>query len=334
MKKKINFIIFALILFSPLLMNCTTVIANENFENFSLTSNLIRNFQFDKFNGIELNGSSQCYGGKLKFEMLPNWEFKKENVQLRNKYQIGDKIYLYYQAALINRLNIYTNVKLSQATSKNLDQQATKFLAVHESKQKLFDLFGPSSNKYEYIICYHYDFGDDILTHNSQQNSFTGDLEMIFDIDDSPVPENLVDSQGNTHKKEFAYISISSVGVTDLNYGKMSNDMPTVTGIVPSEDKTRKLDKPKSESEEYAYKINPTLIPNSEPTIAFGEALQFQSIGSSMNPTTKDGEPIWSPEEEKSMTGARIKFNIGKISPMVYEWTSQLQYNYLRVKHK
>ena len=78
---------------------------------FSIYSNnLIKNFKFTKFNGIDLQGTSSAYGNKLKFETQPNWELTQDNIKLINSYTVGDQVYLYYQVALTNKINIYISI--------------------------------------------------------------------------------------------------------------------------------------------------------------------------------------------------------------------------------
>jgi len=336
MSKRIKTLFIILFFMSPVLFSFIPVVSAQSEESYGenivLDANLIRNFAFDKFNSINLSGSNEAYGGKLKFEMLPKWELEKDNVDLVSEYIVGDKLYLFYKVALTNKLNIYTNVKLSQATAKGLNKVDDELLVYQQWNRPWWAITDAGFEQpRQYITFQHYDFGD-ILTHNSLQNTFGGNLEMTFDIDDTPVPETLTDSEGNAHAQEFAYISLSSVGVNNIEHGDMSSSMPHVQGISVSEEQIERCAVSQADTNSKQWNAVPELG-DPKLSVSFGEGLQFQSEGSNMNPTAKNGDPIWNPKEEKSMSDGRIKFNIGRISPMVYQWNTRLDYTYWNIHY-
>ena len=296
-------------------------------ETVLLSSNIIRNFKFESFNDILLNDSNQAYGGKLKFEMQPAWELKKENVELISKYTIGDKIYMYYKVGLTNKVNIYTNVKLNDCAERGLQTKTSTYDALTQTYYGSLDPFhvapwySRSNIKFE-----HYDFGN-IKTWNSQVNNFGGNLKMSFDIDQTPLPATLTDSEGNVQTKEFSYIAVSSAGVISNTHGKMSDDMPEIIGLQPSEYKTDDLSLP-AEQGDINQNYDPNILLNvmEDPINSFDEGIQYQTVGSSLNPRTKEGQPIWSAKDETSMQNCSISYNVGRISPVVFEWGGTLEY--------
>jgi len=306
---------------------------NLDDENIYITGgDIIKNFRFESFDGFACSegGTTTEYGDRLKLESGSVWKASKDDVDLQYAHQVEETVYLYYKVSMSNKINIYTNVKLDQASEKPLRASTEEFLA---GKYAHYGLFGDFFYGWESNLKWtHYDFGD-IRHHNYQNNYFSGDIVMSFDIASSPLPEIFQDAEGKDVIKEFDYIAISSVFVGTQSVGKLSNDMPTIVGLTPAEYDTSRNTVSGGETEgttngfDYKWNPDPQLKVSSTPSNTFDSGIQPQSSGSSLNPTTKSGSPIWDArDKESSMTNCKFTYNLGSISPLVSEYSATLTY--------
>ncbi len=289
-------------------------------------TDILKNFKFESIDGEPIINDG-AFNNKLRFDTQSSWILYPEDVNYLYSFEDGDSTKLKYRVTLRNKINIYTNVKISQMSQKmqHIDEQ---FLGV---KYKHYALGGITSDQWTaYIEWSHWDFGD-IRNWNDQNNVFSGRIVMSFDIDDNPIP----DTFGAHTETEYAYIAVSEAGIVTNDYGKMSNDMPTIINLSPSESKTpEKSDETFNQGQtaddgKYLIKINPDvkLTVISTPTESWGEAIRPDTAGSSMNPTNKDGTSIWDPQnQEKSMKDAKIHYDLGSLSPMVYRYEGKMTY--------
>jgi len=229
-----------------------------------------------------------------------------------------------------NKINIYTNVKLSQMSS-DITKRYGRYLGVRYIH---FNLGQRSYTTWsQYVTWEHYDFGD-IKTYNTQNNIFSGRLKMTFDIDSNPMPDTI----GDNAETEFGYITVDSAGVITSDYGKMSTDMPTIVNLSPSEEESEYNDD-FDEGTAGVEAVNLDIEPNARifvwegPSESFDGGIQPETGGSSLDPTNKDGSDIWDAEaEERSMTGVELNYDLVKLSPIVYLWKGKLDYTSHDVK--
>ncbi|MFX1239156.1 MAG: hypothetical protein ACFFAS_18545 [Promethearchaeota archaeon] len=289
---------------------------------------VIKNFRFDSFDGepLSLTGTSPGLQDKIKFEIGGQWEAHTNDISVQNIEEADDTIYMYYRIALTNKMNIFTNVDLEDAC-ENLSTTKENLLAgVYRHYQLLGDqLYGWES----YLTWEHYDFGQ-LIAHNTQNNVFEGDLVMSFDINDSPLPAFLTDSEGNTVTKEFDYIGISAVYIDNTITGKMSNDMPDISGISPREYKSEEAndffggDPGSMRAATGSYDPKPQLS-GSRLSGTFDIGYVPQSDGSSLMPTAKGGSAIWDARtREESMDNCEFRYALHSLSPVVYKYSDTL----------
>ncbi|MHA1502430.1 MAG: hypothetical protein ACTSSB_11320 [Candidatus Heimdallarchaeota archaeon] len=294
-------------------------------------NDVIKNFKFDSFDGepITTSGTVPSLGSRLNFES-GLWTTNPDDLEIITLYQVGDVVYIGYVITLTNKFNIYTNVRLDDASEKPIEKVEESFLA---GEYEHLGLFGHHLWGFESDIDWsHYDFGN-VINHNADHNKFSGDLQMSFDIDPSPLPSTLVDQDGNPANKQYDYIGVDAVYVGDVSRGTLSNDMPEVEGLTPleyqSNTENSKSGGDTSGTMYYKYTWNPNtqLSPAfRSTTVDFG--VISQSSGSSLNPTQKNGEALWDPEvREESMASCEFHYSLGSISPIVYEYSSRMTWN-------
>jgi hypothetical protein len=156
---------------------------------------------------------------------------------------------------------------------------------------------------------------------------------MNFDIDSSPLPSTLVDSNGNPAEKQFDCISVSSVYTSDTLMGHLSDEVPEIVGLTPAEyDESHYeiADRSATIPSKYLnrWHVNTTL---SDPFISTTTVsrLQFQTDGSSLNPTQKDGSTLYDPEiSEESISDCEFVVNVGALSPYISVYSNTLTYYY------
>lgn len=336
LKLKKNKLLF-FFLFSLLLIGIIGVSAGLNpFEApedaiYIKPNDLIKNFRFDTFDEsiITQSGVTAKYGDKLKFEMADSWTASKSDLEILQSYILEDTVYLQYLLTAKRKINIYTNVRLDDASQKSLSP-VTESLRVGSFEYQ--GCFGDTFYSWTSDLNWtHYDFGD-VWAYNMENNKFSGTLTMDFDIAQSPLPAIFTDSEGNSLIKNFDYISIYSAGISDQEIGKLSNTMPTLTGLTPAEYEAKKDTRTGGSAgggmEGFEYTWNPNFKIEHLTLNTFDPGIQPQTKGSSLNPTTKAGNQPWSAEDtEQSMTDAKLYYHIGSLSPYIVEYGSRLTYD-------
>lgn len=319
-------------------------------EIYVQSGDLVKNFEFETFNGLEISEGGGFANNKLKFEISPTWQFSQDDVYLQYYFTEGDIVYVYYKLQMHNTLNIYTNVRLVDACEiGSLDPIAE---ALYCGSYTIYTkvpfpgglnfgwpipgFYVPTASEQFTGYWNHYDFGN-IKEYNTQNNHFSGDLKCSFDITPNPLPTSITDGYGNDLTKDFDYISISSIVSTESTHGNLSNDLPTIIGLTPAEYDTSQEEGIEEETsgfmtttrESFVFdpNYNLTLYPN--PINSYDDGLNYPSDGTSLNPKTKEGAPIWNAQDTAtSMENASFTYNIGSISPVVLEWGAQCQWNW------
>jgi len=347
------------IIFSTFLMPVTMVLAQADDEDvgddaedeatYIQTGELIKNFKFESFRGTDISKTNSYAGTKLIFENEPTWTITKDDIELQYTNTQGDRIYFYYKVAARAKINIFTNVPISACAPK-FDKEDDKHEVLDYSRYRWKLKKGSSSSYYwkrvehdEYDMKdYYWDFGN-MYSHNANHHRYSGPVVMSFDIDDDPLPDFLTDELGNELEKEFDYIAISSIQIdpdSDVERGKLSDDNPDIQldGVdFNQETEERKgtsgYDDDKSKSSR-KYEINARY--GDEFVIqSYDEGIQPMSKGASLNPTTKNGSAIWDPEDEdKSMDDCKFTYNLGRLTPVVFEWGAKLKWNDWDIDHK
>jgi len=333
--------LFFFILFGILIFGVVGVsIGLEPFEisedTIYITPNtLIKNFDLDTFDDsvITPSGITSKYEDSLKFEQAESWTASKSDIEVLQSYLVNNTVYLQYLLTAKTKINIYTNVRLDQASQNPLIPVTEEFeVGTFEYR----GLFGDAFVHWDSFIDWtHYDFGD-VWAHNFNTNQFSGTLTMTFDIAQNPLPISFTDADGNLLVKNFDYITIYSAGIAQQSIGDLSADMPTLVGLIPSEYDTEVNKREGGTTQgdmvgfEYTWDPNPRiehLILNT-----FEPGIQAPSVGASLNPTTKDGGPTWNAKDtEQSMTDCKLYYHIGSIAPYVVEYGSRLTYDHQEI---
>ena len=300
---------------------------------YLVSNDIIKNFQFESFDGEPVSISGESFDRKLMFESQASWRINPDDISLISIYTQGDDVYIRYKVAMTSKFNMYTTVDLFQCAENNvLNKPTENFLVAHYRHS---GLVGDHMFSWKaYLDWTYYDFGN-IKQWNEQHNSFSGDLIMSFDIAQSPLP-NFQTQSGDSLTKNFDYIAVSSIGVVDNKIGKLDDSAPEIVGISPreyDEDKSilGALD-PFGTSKKFDAYYDPDieLIIHPDPLNSFDAGINPQSSGSSMNPRTKSGDPIWNPEAtQESMPDCKFIYNIGSLSPLVTEYYGTLSYRYI-----
>ena len=333
MKKKLTsirkgIIILCFILFSLNLFVFKTPSVSATADDvLVLSGDIIKNFKFESI-GSEPIVDGSAYNGKLRFEDQSVWRLTKDQVHFIGSHEDGGITYLRYKIMPTTRINIFTNVLINQM-SETFKPVTESLEAGYYKHYRLGAI--PQYDWTQYIEWEHWEFGD-IRTYNLRNNVFEGTVVMSFDINANPLPAIF----GNYAEKQFDYIAVSSAGVISATRGKMSEDMPTITGATPAEyDSGKRKDYigddiggQGTENGDFNHLFDPMtfLSIDSEPSDSFDVGIRTQLSGS-MRPTTKAGGAIWDPEDtERSMTDAKIKYNLYSLSPIVYEYKARLSW--------
>lgn len=302
--------------------------------NIYITGNdVVKNFQLDDFDGDAITN------GKLKFEEGAFWTTTPDDVELLVVYEEGNQTFLEYRVAMRNKVNIFTNVRLDDAVETDLNVVPEVIPVGYYRHIALADWGGGTRVYWDSdLTWYHYDFGD-VRSHNIANNLFSGDLRASFDINPSPLPDIFTDEQGQTITKEFDYIAVDALYVSNSTCGLLSTDLPEVVGLTPAEyDQIERndyngggkggtmtadtdTDKNYDHLWDPAISLGPTFYETIEPGIL------PMSVGASLNPTTKSGALIWDPKmRSESMTDCQFTYQLGALSPLVYQYFSTLTY--------
>lgn len=298
--------------------------------NIYITGNdVVKNFKLDSFDGDAISS------GKLMFETGAFWTTTPDDVELLAVYEEGNQAFLEYRVTMRNKINLFTNVRLGDAVETNLD-------VVHENfyvgLYRHLALDGNTRTLWKsHLTWSHYDFGD-VRSHNVANNLFSGDLKASFDINPSPLPDLFTDERGQNVTKEFDYIAIDAIYVSDSTHGKLSTDLPEIVGLTPAEyDQAERNDysgggkggtmvHPES-GKDKSFMWDPDISLGSTFYETIDPGIQPMSVGASLNPTTKSGGLIWDPKmRSESMTDCQFTYQLGALSPLVYLYFSKLTY--------
>ena len=296
--------------------------------NIYITGNdVVKNFNVD---------SSDIGGEKVKVETGAFWKITPDDFELLGVYELGNQTFLDYRVAMRNKINIFTNVDLGDATATDLNVVRENFLA---GSYRHLALNGETRVRWDsYLTWSHYDFGD-VRSHNVANNLFSGDLKCSFDINPSPLPDIFTDEQGQTITKEFDYIAVDGIYISNSTCGLLSTDLPVITGLTPAEydlaerndntgaDKEGTMIADTDDDTDYSNLWDPS-VTLSDPTYeTIDTGIRPMSVGASLNPTTKSGALIWDPKlRSESMTDCQFTYQLGALSPLVYQYSSTMSY--------
>ncbi len=339
LKKDTKTLFFIYLSFSTIFLLGITIDtrAQEDEEIFLFSGDLIKNFKFENFRGIEISP-----GGKvlnyLNFASDQIWRLNKTDVELVQTVKGTDSLFFRYFVRLTNDIFIYTSVPLSQAT-ETFDTVPGSALAYTVNRGTGLFCAGKIITVGTMTGTF-VEMGN-VVEWNTDRHAYFGDLNMSFDIQEDPLPASIVDNLGNDYTKGFQHISIASATILENEVGKLSDDIPRFDVILPAEDsltdrsgegyqESTSLEPPTGQDEierEFSINVNEritrTYIQN-----RFQDPVIPDVVGSSLNPTDKNGDPIFDPQaEQRSMQNGSINYNVGAISPLVYEWWAQLAWN-------
>lgn len=315
------------------MMTCPilAVSADEGTSDIYITSgDVIRNFKMESFNGMEITSGGTVVGldDQIKFEMGALWTTNPNDVVPVYVSQVNDIVYIRYDIPFYNSFNAYTNLDMNECTNASLD-------SIEESIQcaeyRHRGLFGDTLWMWKAFLKWNHLDIDGIRDYNAQHNIFSGDIKFSFDIDDSPLPDSLTDYNGNPITKQFDYIGIKTIFLNEGVDGLLSAETPTVVGTVPDDYVMTDPGKFKDGTQS-SYDPTPTL---NDPFISdtADMRLQYQSNGSSCNPTQKGGALLYDPEEKESSTeNCEFSVNIGSLSPLVTLYSSTLSYKFQQIE--
>ena len=335
--KKINksrkFILVVLVLFASLFISVGIV----SFSPFPVqdtsisATDFVKNFEFVSIDSEPIVNEG-AYGNKLRFDTQSAWVLYPSDVY--KVYTLEDKgtTYIRYRVNVRNRINMFTNFRLNQFSQYMYEVEDKPLAGTYRHN----GLGGSTSYRWEeYITWKRWEFGD-VRNYALNNLVFSGRVKMSFDIDPNPIP----DSIGSGTNTLFDYIAVSDAGIVTNIHGKLSQNMPTIVTISPSEYKSSDLDTISSGKESvegtaikfandgYAYKFDPDIsITDSAIINAIDGSILPDTPGSSLNPKNKDGSAIYNPENEQSMTGANLYYDINSLSPIVYEYGATLSWN-------
>ena len=340
-KRTINILSIFILLFTPFVLVSAIMFSPFLTEGdlYLKSGDIIKNFRFDTIGGKSISLGGNAWNSKLQFEAGSTWDIQKDDVEIISTIPVDDSVIYYYRISMTNKINIFTKVALNQGAENNQLKKITETYEVARYRHSGLAgdyMFGWTSD----IEWQHYDFGN-VKQWNLLNNKFSGDIVMSFDINPSPLPATITDSEGNVVSKNFDYIAVSSATVLSNDNGLLSDDMPTIIGIQPREYKSQDLplDTPTSSLggnvKTYVGEWNPDIdlnIPR-DPTNSFDIGIIPHSVGASMNPKTKAGGNVWNPSTtQKSMDDAKFIYSLGFLSPVVYEWEGTLGYTYKNVE--
>lgn len=338
-KKKYNALaLILLIAIIPLSIAGIVAFAPFDISNIYIRGNdVVKSFSLDSFDGeiLTAGGNVPSLGTKFNVETGGFWIIDDDDLQILSTYTSIDEteIEIRYLVTAKNRINLYTNVRLSDATSKNLNTNPESFLA---GRFVYYGCFGTAPSDVivsweSHISWVHYDFGNDWRSWNEEQNVFSGDLKASFDINPSPLPPFFEDSEGNQITTIYDYIAVDAVVISESTHGLMSVDKPEFVEQTPEEyDQERENtetggDPAGSIAGGFSYKWNPRPELSDVAHETFDIGILPHTKGVSLNPTTKDGRPIWDPENlYESMTDCEFTYSLKSLSPLITKYTSTL----------
>ena len=335
-KNKKTLLIFLVILLVPISILIIIPFSPLDTSTLYITGNdVITNYNLESFDGSDIvDGTVPELENKLKLEPSAFWKMTEDDLEVINTYVDGNFTSVEYFATLRSKINIYTNVRLHQAVEKNFNTIPEEFPA---GSYRHLALDGNTRSHWEsYLHWTHYDFGD-VETYNMENNLFQGALKLSFDINPNPIPLNFVDDDGNQIEKQFDYICINAMWVSDSIHGKLSTDLPDFVELTPAHyESTEENDwmgagiegsMVTQEGDDYSHVWDPDPKLSDPVGIPRDSGIQGASIGSTLTPKNKDGSNIWDPyNNQKSMEDCSFTYNLGALSPLVYEYTSQLSY--------
>lgn len=296
-------------------------------------NDVIKNFSLDSFDGEELTagGTVSSLGTKFNVETGGYWIIGEDDITVLTTYMSEDKteVEIRYSIKAKNRINLYTNVRLEDATSKNLDVVEEDFLA---GKYEYYDWYGTRQSRWtRYITWSHYDFGADWRSFNNEHNEFSGDLKASFDILPNPLPPFFEDADGNNITTIYDYIGVYAVVVSDNIHGLMSTDKPKFNITTPVEydhEEENDMDEEKAGdiAGDFEYKWNPRPeFPDGVKHETFDIGILPHTTGASCNPTTKDGNPIFDPSNPyKNTENCEFTYSLKSLSPLITRYYAQL----------
>jgi len=337
-KKKYNVLALVLLIsIVPLVVVFAVAFSPIDTSKLYITGNdVIKNYNLESFDGNNIvDGAVPLLGNRLKFEPSAFWKTTEEDLEIIEIREIENRVSIEYFVTLRNKVNIYTNVRLPDAIEKNFNPVVESF---HVGSYRHLALDGGTRVAWDSYLTYqHYDFGN-VLTHNLKNNLFSGALKASFNINPNPIPINFTDADGNLVTKQFDYISINAMWVSDKNHGKLSTDMPEIVGLTPAEyEQAEKNDyvgggqggtmvHPES-GNDYSNLWNPKTTLSVPSYQVIDPGIQPATVGATLSPKTKDGRDTWDPvTNQESMTDCSFTYNLGALSPLVYEYKSTLSY--------
>lgn len=322
----------------PLSIVGVIVFAPFDISNLYIRGNdVIKEFSLDSFNRETLTsgGTVPSLGMKFNVETGGYWIIGEDDITILSTYMSTDKteVEIRYSIIAKNKINLYTNVRLEDATSKNLNIVKEDFLA---GKFVYYGCFGTRPADVlqaweSYITWSHYDFGDDWRSWNNEENVFSGDLKASFDINPSPLPPFFEDDEGNTISTIYDYIGVYAVVVSESVHGLMSTDKPEFNKVTPEEyDQAKENDESGGDPTheipgDLNYKWNPRPELSDVGHETFDVGILPHTKGVSLNPTTKDGSPVWDPlDPYKSTEDCEFTYSLKSLSPLITRYYSTL----------
>lgn len=306
---------------------------------YLMTGDLIKNTKFVSIGKTSIALGGSAYDNRLKFEISPLWKMERDDIELIYTHTVGNKVYLYYKMPLTADINIYTNCRYVDVCEYQT-QATEKYTAVTYHHFLLFDNEKTADYWKKYINSYSWDFGN-VRDYNSKNNVYSGVVKINFDIKQSPFPASLTDEEGNTLKKEFDYIGVSSAAVLSSDKGFLSQASPDIMYSVPQEDKSSEQKQVSSDpslgpmiqsNDNIQYRSNAIISDAGVDTWDAG--IQMPSGDSNLNPTRADGGPIYdnTMENETSQKDCSLYYNLGSLTPVVTEYFGKLTYNTLNLR--
>lgn len=297
-------------------------------------TDIIKNFRVREFDGESIIGKTiPSKDGKVYFESGPEWRAYKDDLSSVQVWTIGNQCVFKYELTFTNFINIYTNYLISDASELPIVKVTDNIYAgTFEHRGVLWNALLPDLfvlDEWTYRIKWdHYDFGN-IINHNNDK-VISGDVIMDFDIATSPLPDVYEDSFGNSISKDFDYIGVSSAYIYSNSYGKMSEDMPEIQGIVASEER-KEMNHTTPESgaypSGYTYEWDPEIQYSIYETIIVDNGIKPQTEFTSMNPTQRNGVLAWDARDKgMSMVDCEFSYTVPRLSPIIYGWEGLLQY--------
>ena len=337
-KKNKSAIIVLLILVVPLSIGVVIAFAPFDISNLYIRGNdVIKSFSLDSFDGESLTSGGNVPSLEMRFNVETGgyWIIGEDDLTILSIYTSVDEteVEIRYSVKAKNRINLYTNVRLEDATSKNLDIREEEFLA---GEFVYYGCFGTRPEDVlhaweSYITWSHYDFGADWRSWNNDKNDFSGDLKASFDINPNPLPPFFEDADGNIISTIYDYIGIYAIVVSESTHGLMSVDKPVFNKITPEEyDQAKENDESGGDPVgdipgdlDYRWNPRPTLSDVVHETFDVG--ILPHTKGASLNPTTKDGDPVWDPlDPYKSTEDCEFTYSLKSLSPLITRYYSTL----------